>query len=43
MNDNKIEIRSRWGNTDTYHEHEQKIKNYTKLHRLDGADHSARG
>ena len=25
-----IETRSRWGNTDAYHEHEQKTKNYTK-------------
>ena len=24
------EARSRWGNTDTYREHEQKTKNYTK-------------
>ena len=24
------EARSRWGNTDAYREHEQKIKNYTK-------------
>ena len=30
MNDNKIEARSRWGNTDAYCEHEQKTKNYTK-------------
>ena len=30
MNDNKIEARSRWGNTNAYHEHEQKTKNYTK-------------
>ena len=27
---NKEESRSRWGNTDAYREHEQKIKNYTK-------------
>ena len=26
----KNEARSRWGNTDAYREHEQKIKNYTK-------------
>jgi len=26
----KNEVRERWGNTDAYHEHEQKIKNYTK-------------
>ena len=25
-----IEARSRWGNTDAYHEHEKKTKNYTK-------------
>ena len=25
-----IEARSRWGNTDAHHEHEQKTKNYTK-------------
>ena len=25
-----FEIRSRWGNTDAYREHEQKTKNYTK-------------
>ena len=25
-----IEARSCWGNTDAYHEHEQKTKNYTK-------------
>ena len=30
INDYKIEARSRWGNTDTYREHEQKTKNYTK-------------
>ena len=24
------EVRSRWGNTDAYHEHEQKTKNYSK-------------
>ena len=30
MNDNKIEARSRWGNTDAYREHEGKTKNYTK-------------
>ena len=30
MNDNKIEARSRWGNTAAYREHEQKTKNYTK-------------
>jgi len=26
----ETEARSRWGNTDAYREHEQKIKNYTK-------------
>ena len=26
----KNEVRSRWGNTDAYREHEQKTKNYTK-------------
>ena len=26
----ETEARSRWGNTDAYHEHEQKTKNYTK-------------
>ena len=30
MNSIEIEARSRWGNTDAYHEHEQKTKNYTK-------------
>ena len=30
MNDNKIEARSRWGDTAAYREHEQKTKNYTK-------------
>ena len=25
-----VEVRSRWGNTDAYREHEQKTKNYTK-------------
>ena len=30
MNDYKTEARSRWGNTDTYREHEQKTRNYTK-------------
>ena len=31
MNDkNKVEARSRWGNTDAYREHKQKTKNYTK-------------
>ena len=26
----ETEVRSRWGNTDAYREHEQKTKNYTK-------------
>ena len=30
MTNYEIESRSRWGNTDAYHEHEQKTKNYTK-------------
>ena len=30
MNDIKIEVCERWGNTDAYREHEQKTKNYTK-------------
>ena len=31
MNDKyTVEARERWGNTDAYHEHEQKTKNYTK-------------
>ena len=30
INDYKIEVRSRWGNTDACREHEQKTKNYTK-------------
>ena len=29
-NCNKTEVRSRWGNTDAYREHEEKTKNYTK-------------
>ena len=29
MNDNKIEARSRWGNTDAYREYEQKTRTYT--------------
>ena len=28
--DYKNEVRERYGNTDAYHEHEQKTKNYTK-------------
>ena len=30
INDYESEARTRWGNTDAYHEHEQKTKNYTK-------------
>ena len=30
MKNCETEARSRWGNTDAYHEHEQKTKNYTK-------------
>ena len=30
MKNYETESRSRWGNTDAYHEHEQKTKNYTK-------------
>jgi hypothetical protein len=30
MKNYETEVRSRWGNTDAYHEHEQKTKNYTK-------------
>ena len=30
MKDYKNEVRSRWGNTDAYREHEQKTKSYTK-------------
>ena len=30
MNIYKTEVRERWGDTDAYHEHEQKTKNYTK-------------
>jgi hypothetical protein len=30
MNNYETEARERWGNTDAYREHEQKIKNYTK-------------
>ena len=30
MKDYNSEVRSRWGNTDAYREHEQKTKNYTK-------------
>ena len=29
-NDYESEVRSRWGDTDAYREHEQKTKNYTK-------------
>ncbi|MBE6612230.1 MAG: hypothetical protein E7632_07040 [Ruminococcaceae bacterium] len=30
MKSHETEVRSRWGNTDAYREHEQKTKNYTK-------------
>ncbi len=30
MKNYQTEARSRWGNTDSYREHEQKTKNYTK-------------
>ena len=30
MTNYDTESRSRWGNTDAYHEHDQKTKNYTK-------------
>ena len=30
INDYESEARSRWGNIETYREHEQKTKNYTK-------------
>ena len=30
MKDYNSEVRSRWGNTDAFREHEQKKKNYTK-------------
>ena len=30
MKNYEIEVRSRWGNTDAYREHEQKTRNYTK-------------
>ena len=30
MSNYKTEVRSRWGNTDAYREHEQKTKGYTK-------------
>ena len=30
MKNYETETRSRWGNTEAYREHEQKIKNYTK-------------
>ena len=30
MTNYETEARSRWGDTDAYHEHEQKTKNYTK-------------
>ena len=30
MSNYETEVRSRWGNTDAYREHEQKTRNYTK-------------
>ena len=30
MKNYENEVRSRWGNTDAYREHEQKTKNYIK-------------
>ena len=30
MKNYETEVRSRWGSTDAYREHEEKIKNYTK-------------
>ena len=30
MKNYETEVRSRWGATDAYHEHEQKTRNYTK-------------
>ena len=30
MKNYETDVRSRWGNTDAYREHEQKTKNYTK-------------
>ena len=30
MKNHEKEVRSRWGNTDAYREHEQKTQNYTK-------------
>ena len=30
MSNYETEVRSRWGNTDAYREHERKTKNYTK-------------
>ena len=33
-----MEVRSRWGNTNAYREHEQKTKNYTKEKRVEAND-----
>ena len=39
MKDNySMEVRSRWGNTNAYREHEQKTKNYTKEKRVEAND-----
>ena len=38
MKSYETEARSRWGNTDAYHEHEQKTKNYTKEKWADAND-----
>ena len=34
----ETEVRSRWGNTDAYREHEQKTKHYTKEKRAEAND-----
>ena len=38
MSNYETEVRSRWGNTDAYREHEQKTKNYTKEKWAEGND-----
>ena len=38
INDYESETRARWGNTDAYHEHEQKTENYTKEKWLEAND-----
>ena len=38
MTNYETEARSRWDNTDAYHEHEQKTKNYTKEKWADAND-----